>query len=295
MEEFVNTVTLFLKENNFNVFPCNEFEIELDLVEWKDTDNWQDFFKIASKEVVTTVYEEIKQFSSIDLQVYQNQKNNDYSEEYNESLDIVISEIQKNLDKIYSATYCWIKNGIIHSISKQAPWYDSISEHIESLEELGESENEKIELEDRKSKDYRTADIPEELSDKTPEELATQYFEYLKTEYPSDSQVDSYSIRQNYWRSLGLSNSGNNKHDILIEKISRIIDKIKDKKEKEMIPELLEKCVNWAIKNEEYKPSQVLVRGFLSESNIELSSSNFRTLHMKIILKLKRKKSGEVF
>ena len=160
---------------------------------------------------------------------------------------------------------------------------------------MEESEDEKIELEDRKSKDYRTVDVPEELSNKTPEELATQYLEYLKTEYPNDSQVDSYSIRRSYWESLGLSNHGNNKHDIFIEKISRSIDKIQDKQEKEMIPELLEKCVNWAIKNEEYKPSQVLVRGFLSESDIELSPSNFKTLHTKIILKLKREKSGEVF
>ena len=100
MEEFVKSVKLFLNENNFNIFPCNEFEITMTQVDWQDTDNWKEFFKLASKENITITYENIKQFSSVDLQVYQNQKNNNYSEEYNESLDIIISGIQKNLDKI---------------------------------------------------------------------------------------------------------------------------------------------------------------------------------------------------
>ena len=117
-------------------------------------------------------------------------------------------------------------------------------------------------------------------------DLAKELLDYIEIEHPEANRGDLYDIERGFWESKGL-NRYSTKHRIFTNKISTIIDKIHDKKEKEMIPELVEKCVEWAIQNKMEKPTQSILRGFLIGEDIDLSTNNFKILHSKVLIELK--------
>ena len=90
-------------------------------------------------------------------------------------------------------------------------------------------------------------------------------------------------------QSLGINNYSN-KQRIFTNKVSAIVDRIIGQKEREMIPELIEKCIEWALENKIDKPTQAILRGFLAEDSINLTSNNFKILHTKVTLGLKNLK-----
>ena len=97
--------------------------------------------------------------------------------------------------------------------------------------------------------------------------------------------IDDWRFQEEFFESIGLDRRQNT-HRVLREKVLRLGLKIMDDKEKEMIPGLIEKCVEWSLENKQSKPTQAIIRGFLTGEDVNLSTDNFRILHAKLIVEL---------
>ncbi len=278
LEKFQEEIESFLKDNEFNIFQYQKgnFSEFLSELEWSEPDNWEDFFLIAKKEGITTIFESIKNFSAEDLESL---KDDSEDEEEGDALENIYAEFEANLDEIYAVSFSWIKNNITHTITKQSALVLELYEKIREIKKqkgvkpLGRrrSHYEEIEVEE---------EIPQKLIGKE-EELAKKYLDYLEVEHPGADRSELWAIKKEFWQSQGIKNYSN-KQQIFTNKVERLSDTILSKKEKEMLPDLIEKCVEWTVENKIDKLTPVRLKEFLSEENINLSYENSTILHVEI-------------
>ena len=283
LTKFQEEIESFLKNENFNVFQYrnDNFSEFLSEMEWDDVDNWKDFFLIAKKEGVTTIFKKVGRFSEDDLKSFEDEEDED--ELKRNAFEDIRADLETNLDEINSVSFSWIKNNIRHTVTEQSSWIDELYKKIRDYKKqkrIGQLEQRRPSYQEVKEED-----VPEKYIGKE-EELAKQFLEHIEVEHPGAGRSELWAIRQEFWQSLGINNYSN-KQRIFTNKISTIADRILGQKEREMIPDLIEKCVEWAIENKIDKPTQSILRGFLAEDNINLTSNNFKILHTKVTLELK--------
>ncbi|MBT4327487.1 MAG: hypothetical protein HOD60_11405 [Candidatus Nitrosopelagicus sp.] len=278
-EKFQEEIKKYLKENEISIFPYQgrDFSKLLPEMEWYDVENWKDFFSIAKKEGITIVYEEIIDFSEDKIQnIKRDWENSGNDSEFDDEFENIFVNFEDKVNEISSVSYSWIKNNILHSITEQASWLD------EAYQEYGELKHKKK----QKQLIQRSggAELPESLKNEKPENIVNQMLEFLETEHPEMS-IDDWRFQEEFFESIGLDRRQNT-HRVLREKVLRLGLKIMDDKEKEMIPGLIEKCVEWSLENKQSKPTQAIIRGFLTGEDVNLSTDNFRILHAKLIVEL---------
>lgn len=277
LENFQSEIESFLDNEEFNIFPFEKsnFFRFFPEIKWSDSENWEGFFLIAKNEGVSTIFERIEMFTQSDLESLQIQDNEEFED--------ICADFEESIGELRSVSFSWIKNNICHTISKQSPLVDELLGKIEELKNQEDSDS--FEEEDSEEEDSEEEDIPEEFVGKE-EELAERLLEHIETEHPNPDRSEMWAIRQEFWDKIGINNYSN-KQRVFTNKISVIADRIIGQKQKEMIPDLIEKCVEWALDNKIYKPTQVLLRGFLAEDNIILTPINFKILHTKVTIELK--------
>ena len=278
-EKFQEEIKEYLKENEINIFPYQGRDLSklLPEMEWYDVKNWKEFFSIAKKEGITIVYEEIIDFTENKIQnIKRDWENAGNDSEFEDSFENILANFEDKVNETSSVSYSWIKNNILHSITEQASWL------AEAYQEYGELKHKKK----QKQLIQRSggAELPESLKNEKPENIANQMIEYFETEH-SQMSIDDWEIQEQFFESIGLDRRQST-HRILREKVIRNAMKILHDREKEMIPELIEKCVEWALENKQSKPTQSVVRGFLIGENVNLSPDNFKILHAKLIVEL---------
>jgi len=292
LEEFQNNVESFLKNEEFNIFryqDANFSEFISDL-KWYDSENWEEFFAIAKKEGITTIFEEIEQFSKNEFESFKENLEED-TDDFQDSIENICANLESNLDEINSVSFSWINNNVRHTITKQVAWLGEIEQEIKELKRKQLLQQKKLEHEQQEQRrpsyeEMQQEDVPKELLNKDPNDLAKQLLDYIEVEHPDADRSELYHIEKAFWQEKGLNNYSI-KHRIFSQKISSIIEKINDKKEKDQLPELVEKCVEWAMENKIYKPTQSVLRGHLAEDDIDLSTNNFKILHTRVCLELK--------
>ncbi len=284
LEKFQEDVESLLKDGGFDIFPYQKgnFSEFVSDFEWSDTNNWKEFFTIAKKEGITTIFENVRRFSADDLESFKNDSEDDDDDLFE---DICV-EFESNLDEINSISFSWIKNNIRHTIAKRSSGLDEL---LKKIQELKKQKQVKQFEQRRPSYEERVEeDVPEKFIGKE-EEIAKQFLEYIEIEHSDADRSELWNIKRAYWESIGINNYSN-KQRIFTNKVSTIADRILSQKEREIIPDLVEKCVEWAIENNMDKPTQAILRGFLAEDNTNLSSNNFKILHTKVTLELKNSK-----
>jgi len=298
LEKFQNDVESFLKKEEFNIFQYQSanFSKFLSELEWHNTENWEEFFSIAKKEGIVTIFEEIRQFSQKKFESFKESLEDDEEDgfEFKDLVDNICANLESNLDEIYSVSFSWIKNNIRHTITNQVEWMKEIKQEIQELKRKQLLQKKKLvqELQEQRRPSWEeemTAEVPTDLDNKDPNDLAKELLEFIEVNYPDASRHDLWQIHSEFWESKGLNNRSN-KHRNFSNKIQSIADKIIDKNEREKLPELIEKCVEWALENKIDKPTQAILRGFLAEDNVNLSPNNFKILHTKVLLELKASK-----
>lgn len=281
LKKFQEEIESFLKAEAFSIFPYQNgnFSKFVSEFEWSDTENWKEFFTLAKKEGITTIFENVGQFSTEDLESLEN--NLDDEDEVDEDLfEDIRAEFEANLDQDNSVSFFWIKNNIKHTITKQSSW---IEELYKKIREFKKQKGVKHSGRRRRS-DYEEREEDEEVPQKfigKEEEVAKQYLEYLEVEHPGAEQGELYYIKQEFWKSLEINNHSN-KQQIFTSKVERLSDIILSKKEKEGIPDLIEKCREWIIENKIDKLTPVRLREFLVEEDINLSYENITVLHVEV-------------
>lgn len=96
-----------------------------------------------------------------------------------------------------------------------------------------------------------------------------------------------YTAREAFWQEKGVNRFYSGKGRILMEKVSSIVERKLEAKEKETLPQLIKDCIEWAKENGLKKITKSNINGFLAEKEVNLSFSNKDILYNRVNLKLK--------
>jgi len=274
LKKFQENVELLLKDEQFNIFPYDEGVSEFSKIisefVWSDTENWKQFFIIAKKEGITTIFENVQKITIEDL-----------DDNYDDDIRL---KLKSNLNNISSVSFFWIKNNIKHTMQKKAPWFDEVEKQYSNLvekEEKQEELNKPLTFAEQKS-----LEVPKNLSGKDPNDLAQELLEYHEILNPDFITLDRIT-NGDFWEEKEM-NSYSIKHRNFQFIIENLAQKVIEKKEREKMPQLIEKCVEWALENKIDKPNQAMLKGFLAEHDIAVSPINFKILHTKVTLEIKK-------
>jgi hypothetical protein len=149
---------------------------------------------------------------------------------------------------------------------------------------------------------------PEEVSTETSfrksvelkesaEELVAQLIEFFKKEYPEHEIKSTFphDISRLFWASKGLDSvflfdsSTRLKMGAVEMKAYEKLNQERVQKEKEMLPKLIENCLEWARKQGVKRVTRSNVNFFLSESEVKVSSTTRDILYSKVNLELTKK------
>jgi len=274
LKKFQENVELLLKDEQFNIFPYDEGVSEFSKIisefVWSDTENWKQFFIIAKKEGITTIFENVQKITIEDL-----------DDNYDDDIRL---KLKSNLNNISSVSFFWIKNNIKHTMQKKAPWFDEVEKQYSNLvekEEKQEELNKPLTFAEQKS-----LEVPKNLSGKDPNDLAQELLEYHEILNPDFITLDRIT-NGDFWEEKEM-NSYSIKHRNFQFIIENLAQKVIEKKEREKMPQLIEKCVEWALENKIDKPNQTMLKGFLAEHDIDMSPNDFKIIHTKVTLELKK-------
>ena len=294
IDEYRQEIESYLKTSGKNIFrhvdsTYSEF---ISQIEWSEEEHWEEFFSIAEKEGVSTFFEEIEKFDMNYLNDFKNNLNED-SEEHEDLVENICMNLENNLDEIASITFSWFKNNIRHSLTKKVSWIVEVEHDIAELNrnkrKLQKNKIRSRENMQLKMQMDRESDVPENLILEDEGELAKQLLGHSEEQFPNYAYGINYHAEKTFWEPKGII-WHNPKHDIFRNKITSLALKLKDNTEKEKIPDLVEKCIEWAIENKMYKPTQTAIKGFLAEDEEYLSPNNFKILHMKVTMELQSSK-----
>ena len=145
--------------------------------------------------------------------------------------------------------------------------------------------------------------IPEEIKQTTAEELAVEYVTFLETEFPESELTPHGGNFQLFLNSKNITSHWNLPPDIQIkiqkaeilarEEIKKKIEiehRLRIEKEKEELPSLISRCIDWAITYGFKKVTLADVDAFLLENELDILKETKRTLYSLTNLKLKAKK-----
>jgi hypothetical protein len=270
IQEFQQTMESHIESEGFNIFnyttaSYSEFMSE---IEWDDVKNWQKFFLIAKNEGILTFYKQIEIFSKNEFDTIKD----DLDEE--EHYDLIKS-LKSNLDEISSISFSWFKNNIRHSITKKVSWMVELEQELTSLDDddsLNEVEDRSLEHEQQ-----REIDVPENLIGEE-EEIAKKLLEFWQKENPTQSYLSNSDLVRVFWEPYDELFRFNEKHRAFQRKVQDLTIQLHQKNEKEKIPDLVEKCVEWAVENKRSKTTQIEIREFLEDMGEVLDSNNLKSI-----------------
>jgi len=165
---------------------------------------------------------------------------------------------------------------IYHAFIKSAEWFTPSEE--EEIEEGGEN--------------------IKEIEEKTVEELSQEMIKYCKEEFPEvfEDVKNIRNMQESFWLEMGIENIYGLDPKLRLkigkvnEKVEREILEEKKKKEQEILPKLVEECVEWARELGLNKVTKTNIHAFLDEKGISLTSPSKESLFVRVnnLLKTKR-------
>ncbi len=211
---------------------------------------YKDFLKIAEKLCIKVIY---------------------YSEAFGETKE----------DKIAAIDLGFIYDGVLHSFSASAPWYEKELERANGIDLGGEIKDAK-KLLGKPAKDIAVSmiDFIDKERSELGEEMSENLLNNLKSQFWTEYDIDAWSLEP--------------KLKIKTEKTEYIVDRhfldIIHKAEDNQIDSLAVECVEWSTKQgisgKTYlKKSTIKV--FLDEKGIQMSSLGLDKLYNKVLMKMR--------
>jgi hypothetical protein len=142
--------------------------------------------------------------------------------------------------------------------------------------------------------------VPKWILTKTPEELSKEIFEFRQKELPEE--MNFYTISESFWESKGVEKSSmplevRMKMDRVDSITEEQIDKEKEakikqqwEKEKEELPSLVNKCVDWARNNGVKRLTLADVDTYIIINSLDILDVTRRALYAMVNVKLRSKK-----
>ncbi len=304
IQEFEQIVESHIESEGSNIFDYttanySEFISE---IEWDDVENWQKFFLIAKNEGILTFYKQTQQFSQDEFDTITENLDED-KDEYPDLIENICENLESNLDEIYSINFSWFKNNIRHIITRKVSWVIEMEKDLAKLDQK-KSLNKVNEIKDKKNRrkthediqdeqeEQREMDIPENLIGEE-EKLAQELLEFWQKENPAQSRYIDWSILQAFWELHQLYRF-NPKHQLFQNRVKDLAMQLCEKNEKEKIPDLLEKCIEWGVENKRSKTTQSEIREFLEDMGEDLSLNNIKSILEKTNRQLEVKEKEQI-
>ena len=278
----------FLKKEKYNIFHSqrNSEEIVLPEIIWDIKNNsWNDFFSIAKKEGVSTIISETENFSNEDIKKIENviqekiEEDTEMAEQYND----IFKDLKKHENELGTFIFSWIKDGTRYSFTEKTPWFEELEINLQEVQTVA-----------KQRKQYRQTlteeheEVPEAVSKKPVEELAEEYYNYILKEFPNANRHDMYNAERVFWQEKGVDKYITGKGRMLIDKVSNLVERKFEAKEREMLPKLIEDCIKWCKEIELKKLTKSNVLGFLAEKEMNLSGHSKDILYNRVNIKLKQ-------
>ena len=231
-------------------------------------EDWKNFIKTAknNKSNFIIIYKgklEEEDFEQIEL-----------SEDLPENNSEIRKKFSKFLNKIGELELSWINEGIFFSMEIITDWYNDFL----TYEPIDSNKEEEDVL-----KKYSIEDLTKEM------------IEFIKKEYGNIKDDDISIAIRDFWlrKNLKINYETDPKLTIKIERVRENVFNFfyneRNEEEKNLLPNLLKDCLEWARKEELKKINMSNLNAFLSERGISLNKTNFDILYNKINLELKKK------
>jgi len=256
-----------IKSCGLRVFPTLSGEHSLaeelpNVMIWdSERDDWTSFIEIAKEEGVKTII-----------------------------VETIRGKDENHADDIGSITLAWIKEGIIYAFEKYTEW------SVEPpREEVAPSIGVSYGREEQISKEAL-----EELQNKDENQLAEEMLAFVSKEFPDLDRVGLYHKSELFWNQKGIGRWRlEPKLQFKIEKVDTIFrekleqelaKKVKEQieKEKEILPKLIEECLEWAKKNQIKKVTKSNIDYFLTEKEIGLTKISRDIMYNQVNFKIQR-------
>ena len=269
----------YLNENNLLIFHgdiilSSESEKVLEVEQRSDEKNWKDFIDVAIGDC--------QKFLIVDFHKLEKEMIEVEDED-------VVEKFSKHIDKIGRISMCWIKDSVVYS-------YDIATDWMEEYDSMFTLDGKNIDIDDLNDEDDNGS--VKYLEDTTEEDIIIEFLKFLEL------NEDSYNVRpwqliaRDFWNVKGI-NSLIYSHDLfdseLMEKKKKIeknaaqrFQKLQLAKERELIPELLNRIVDWSNENGYIKLTNEHVEMFLGEMNLSLSKPGITRLKLNGNERLKR-------
>ena len=256
-EEFLNFYS-----RKFEIFYLEEPIIYMDerYVIWKGND-FKQFLSLAEKLGVKLIY-----FSTVI-----GEKDSEYS------------------GKIGLIELSFLYNNIFHVFISMASWFKELLEKEEA-----EPKEEGLKMGVSEEREEVSRDVLE----RSVEELVSEMIDFIKEEYKGDlSEIIGYlrDVQRQFWLEKGIRNLWilEPSLKIKLEKVENRVERYfleqMRKKEKEILPRLVEECISWCKENKLTKLAKTNLKYFLAERNINLTPIGREELYSKVNLRLKVK------
>ncbi|EHP86071.1 hypothetical protein [Methanotorris formicicus] len=137
LEEFITIVEDFLKKEGFSIYPTSDILESFPNIRWEGGD-WKNFIMVAKHEGIKTMFIKKDLFTKehIESNLYSKKQEDKRVIEYNNK----IKSFKKYINKVAVFTMFWIKDDIVYSFTKYAPWAEEFLTTTLDLEDIEEEE-----------------------------------------------------------------------------------------------------------------------------------------------------------
>jgi len=238
-------------ESKFVVFHYAEGSFEdKDYLEWTGED-YEEFLSLAGKLDIKLLY---------------------YSE-------MIVAEEESDEEKLAQIDLGFFFNNKFHLFSYQAEWFVEYNEQEIAKQEIS-----------------KQPVISDDFKSKSANELADEMIKYLDASYSVEDEENPLEIIElRFWQSKGIDDKlcvdepTRIKINVIESKVKNHYNDIKLKKEKEILPSLIDECVEWCKNEGLIKMNKANMNLFLAQKEISLTSVSESVLFGKVNNKLKIK------
>ena len=184
-------------------------------------------------------------------------------------------------------------NGVLHTLSTPASWYEKELE--ETYEEDEESENKSFaraidvdRANTKKGIDY--------IKNNSEESIESEFSNFIKKEYPETltGEIEVSNAYWQFWQGKGVYNefSLDMRLKMKVDKIENAVEteitKERFEQEKALIPGLTKECIEWARNLGLKRISIPNLNTFLTDKKVKLTKLSFDILHTQVNITLKQ-------
>jgi hypothetical protein len=279
LEKLKQEIIDYLKKEDFVVFYGMELEIDKPLPEirWSlEEGSWKDFLECARSEGIKLIV-----FDSLELTDEIIEEN--LNDEELQNIDDRLKSFKRHVGEIGELNLMWIKDGVKYTYREMSDWWSdfvpSVAAEPRERFGLGGAPEESI---------------TRDLKAKTSEELAKEMEQFIDREFKEAEEMSFHELARLFWTHKGLRYGYVDNPELTLKMrktetmVERKLEQEKLRKEKDMLPKLVDECLKWSTSNSLRKVTKSNVDYFLTNKGVQMSKTSRDAIYNEVNLKLEK-------